>query len=134
MKAVATLLCLGLIAGCFPHDAHKRTFAKLGEGAVIATGIGIELATNTSADCDSSMKVAGVPNSGCRTTSSAMGNLGLGLILAGVLGFVATVSTEEDDKANAPPQPVAKPDVHAEAKDLKLPGGSPARANTMATP
>ena len=102
MRAVALVLCASLVA-CFPHDAHKRTLAQLAEGGSIAAGIGIELAVGTGADCDMSMHVPGIPDSGCHTKASIVGDLGLALILAGLVGFIATVSSGEDDTAHAPP-------------------------------
>ena len=105
--------------GCFPHNARRRTYAKLGEGASIAAGIGLELVTNTTADCEREM-VPGVPSS-CRSKATALGDLGLALILAGLTGFIATVSTEEDDRDNNP-KDLPAPTV-VDAKQLKLPPG-----------
>lgn len=98
MRAVAILLAL---SACFPHDAHKQTLAKYAEGAAIVTGIGLQYAVNSQADCDA-QKVTGAGGGGsCQLTGAVVGDLGVGLILAGLVGFIVTVSTSED----AAPQP-----------------------------
>ena len=62
-----------------------------------------------------------MPNSSCRTKAEIFGNVGLTLILAGFIGFIATVSTAEDDK------PAASVEVTRtqpeEKRVLKLPPG-----------
>lgn len=121
MKAVvASLLVLSLTA-CFPNSAKHRTYAKLGEGAAIAAGIGILYATNSGADCDEMRNVADETSSSCRTNASILGGIGLGLILGGLAGFIATVSTSPDDKPEQPantltPTPIARPSVQAADK------------------
>jgi len=97
MRAVAILLA---VSACFPHDAHKRTLAKYAEGAALIAGIGLEYAANSQADCDQ-MKVAGMPDGNCGLKGTAIGDVGVGLILAGLVGFIVTVSTSEEDA----PQP-----------------------------
>ncbi|HSN26550.1 MAG TPA: hypothetical protein VLT45_09695 [Kofleriaceae bacterium] len=99
MRAVAVALILSLLAGCFPHDAHKRTIAQLVEGGTLGIGIGMEYFANTSADCDQ-MRQMGGPVATCDTTRQAIGSVGVALILAGLVGFIATISTAEDDSAN----------------------------------
>lgn len=90
------------LAGCFPHDPHKRTIAKLAEGGALVTGIGISAFANTGADCDNNANMPGSDPSDCRTNAKWLSTLGVALILAGLLGFVATVSTAEDeDKTSA---------------------------------
>jgi hypothetical protein len=98
MRAVAILLAL---SACFPHDAHKQTLAKYAEGAALVTGIAMQYAVNSQADCDAD-KVTGAGAGGsCQLTGAVLGDVGVGLILAGLVGFVVTVSTAED----AAPQP-----------------------------
>lgn len=99
MRAVAVVLILSLVAGCFPHDAHRRTLAQLIEGGTLGVGIGMEYFANTSADCDQ-MKATGGVVASCDTTRQTIGSIGVGLILAGLVGFIATISTAEDDTAN----------------------------------
>ena len=119
-------------AGCFPHDAHKRTLAQLSEGGAILTGIAIEAAINSGADCDQMGPVVS-PNSSCRTSSAIAGDIGLGLILAGLVGFLATVSTAEDDK----PAPIVELKAERTTEDksaLKLPPGVKGNATTAVSP
>ncbi len=104
MRAVVALMLSAsiLTPGCFPHDSHKRTLAQLIEGGTIAAGIGVEAFVSTGADCDM-MTMPGLPiNTNCHNHSAAVGGIGVALILAGVLGFIATISTAEDDKPEAP--------------------------------
>ena len=113
MRAVAILLAL---SACFPHDAHRRTLAKYAEGAALVTGVALEYAANSQADCDQ-MKVAGMPDGGCGLQGAVIGDAGVGLILAGLVGFIVTVSTSEE----AAPQPaitVQKPAVATKAPAL----------------
>jgi hypothetical protein len=112
------------MVGCFPNNAKHRTYAKLGEGALVASGIAMLAVTNTGADCSPVLGRPGVVE--CREKATIVGNVGLGMILVGMLGFVATVSTAPEDKTVAPlpeapkaPMPVAVPE---------LPGKKPAAA------
>src|SRR5262245_17195111 len=100
MRAVALLLSVTML-GCFPHDPHARTTAKLVEGGSILAGIGLNFLVNSGADCDV-MAMPGVMDN-CKTKGAVLGDLGFGLILAGVVGFIATVSTADDDKPTPPP-------------------------------
>jgi hypothetical protein len=115
MKVVAALLAFSILtAGCFPHNAKRRTYAKAAEGGALAAGIGMLYFVNTGADCDKDMKV-GESTSSCKSTANIVGTVGLGLIIAGLSGFIVTVSTEEDDKpANTlTPTPIAPADKPA---------------------
>ena len=114
MKPVVALLVTLSFAltACFPNSAKHRTYAKLGEGAAIAGGIGMLHMVNTGADCD---QMHGVTDdtAGCRSNASVLGSIGLGLILAGLTGFIATISTSPEDKPEPPantlaPIPVTK--------------------------
>jgi hypothetical protein len=97
MRAVALLASLQLL-GCFPHDALKRTISQLVEGGVLAAGIGMQYFANTQADCDQQMQT-GMGGS-CSGTGQALGSIGVGFILAGLVGFIVTVSGAEDEAAN----------------------------------
>jgi hypothetical protein len=101
--AVAFLLAVSMFsAGCFPKDPQKRTYAKIAEGSALVAGIAISAFANTGADCDNMNMNPGQDPADCRTTAKWLGTLGVALILAGLLGFVATVSTAEDeDKTSA---------------------------------
>ncbi len=114
MRAAAILLAL---SACFPHDAHKQTLAKYAEGAALVTGVALEYAANSQADCDQ-MKVAGMADGSCGIKGTVVGDVGVGLILAGLVGFIVTVSTAEEDAPQPAitvqkPAPLAKaPAVH----------------------
>lgn len=97
MRAVALLACLQLL-GCFPHDAHRRTIAQIVEGATLGAGIGMEYFANTEADCDQMRQMNATAT--CSGFGKAIGSVGVGLILAGLVGFIVTVSSAEDDAAN----------------------------------
>ena len=99
MRAVAVVLIVSLLAGCFPHNAHKRTISQLIEGGTLGVGIGMEYFANTSADCDLATQMGG-PATKCDSTRQAIGSVGVVLILAGLVGFIATISTAEDDADN----------------------------------
>jgi len=121
MRAAAALLVSISLLGCFPHNPKARTYAKLGEGGAILTGIAISAFANTTADCDE-MKMPGVDDSGCRGKAQWLSTAGVVLVLGGLLGFVATVSTAEDE---AKPKPVVLQDQTpkpAEHTAVKLPG------------
>lgn len=121
-------LSIALLSGCFPHDARKRTFAQLGEGGAIAAGIALEAVVNSGADCDQMGPVVN-PDSSCRNKATIVGDIGLGLILAGLVGFLATVSTAEEDKT--PTVEIKADNATSEDKTtLKLPPG--VKGNTAA--
>jgi len=113
--------------GCFPHNARNRTIAKAGEGGAILAGIAISAFASSGADCDMTT-MAGIDNSGCRNKAQWLGTAGVVLIVGGLLGFVATVSTAEE---NAPPKPVEIKDAtpHAQVK----PAEPETKGNTKAT-
>jgi hypothetical protein len=97
--AVALVLSLTLFSGaCFPNNPKHQTYAKLGEGASMALGIGLLLAVNTGADCDMKSLAGVQSDESCKTRATVLGDAGLALILIGLVGFIATVSTAEDAK------------------------------------
>jgi hypothetical protein len=70
--------------------------------------------SSTGADCDQSMMISGLNDSGCKSHASTLGGIGLALILGGLGGFIATVSTTPDDKTptitiKAPETPAVPP-------------------------
>ncbi|MBS1124521.1 MAG: hypothetical protein H6Q90_6749 [Deltaproteobacteria bacterium] len=107
MRAVALALTLSLsLAACFPESARHRTYAKVTEGGLLAAGIALLAVTNTGADCDNMGGLGNLPpDRDCKSRSSLVGGIGLTLIITGLIGFVATVTTTPDD----PPTPPAAP-------------------------
>jgi hypothetical protein len=135
MRAVALLTSLSLLGagGCFPHDPHARTIAKLSEGGAIAVGIGLLALAGTGADCDAMTMGALGSNDSCHTKATVLSDIGLALLLGGLSGFIATVSTAEEDRpvpttvitAPPPPPPVKAPDP---ATPMKVPAPEPTPA------
>src|SRR5439155_26382641 len=132
MRATAALVVLVFLAGCFPHNEKYRTYAKFGEGASLLTGIVMEGVIESGADWDAMQKVPGTNDSGnqsCHTKATALSAIGLVLILGGILGFVATVSTSPDDRAPAPTTTQnATPKVTSSTNIPVLPSQQPAAA------
>ena len=135
--AVALALSLTLVSGaCFPNNPKHQTYAKLGEGAAMLAGIGLLLAVNTGADCDMKAGPGGEPDDSCKNTATILGNAGLALIIVGLVGFIATVSTAEDakpapstvvPKVDAPtPTPTPTPTPPAEPTPAAADGAAPA--------
>jgi hypothetical protein len=131
MRAVAIFVLTSLVAGCFPHNKRAQAISKYSEGGAIVAGVGLEFLVSSGADCDP-MAMPGQSTAGCHSRATVYGDIGLGLILAGLLGFVATVSTAEDDAPEHTPT-IIKADKPAEKPDLKLPPGvkAPATAATV---
>lgn len=127
-RAVVALLVSVSMLGCFPHNARNRTIAKASEGGAILAGIAISAFANTGADCDMET-MPGVDESGCHNKAQWLSTAGVVLIVGGLLGFVATVSTAEEDPQ---PKPVEIKDVtpQAQTKPAEPPA---AKGNTQAT-
>jgi hypothetical protein len=126
-RAVVALLVSVSMLGCFPHNARNRTIAKATEGGAILAGIAISAFANTGADCDM-VTMVGVDESGCHNTAQWASTAGVALIVGGLLGFVATVSTEEDDGAK--PKPV---EIKEEAPQAQTKPAEPKKSTTQAT-
>ena len=115
-RAVVSLLVSVSLLGCFPHSPQKRTYAKIVEGSAILAGIAIGALANTNADCDE-MTTPGLNETGCHNKAQWMSTAGVVLVVGGLLGFVATVSTAEQEKPKpveikqetVPPTTAAKP-------------------------
>ena len=120
MKAFVALLLTVSLAACFPNSAKHRTYAKLGEGAAVAAGIAILYTVNTGADCDEMRSVADETSSSCRGSAQVLGGVGLGLILAGLAGFIATVSTSPEDKPDVPANTLAPTPIDPAATDAPV--------------
>jgi hypothetical protein len=122
MKAVA--LALVLTTACFPHNPKARTYAKAGEGAALAAGIGILYFANSGADCDEMRSIGDETSSSCRANANVLTAIGLGLILGGLGGFIATVSTSPEDKAEPPANTLAPTPIttnHATGRSVARP-------------
>lgn len=137
-RAVASLLVVSIaLFGCFPKDPHKRTIAMFAEGGSFIGGLALEAFLQTGADCDQMRPIGAPPPVDCHNRSEALSGLGIGLILAGLIGFIATVSTAEDDpeppKVDIKAQPVqsqVKPTQIAAPPGATPPsGGSDAGSN-----
>lgn len=128
--AVALLLSVSML-GCFPHNARHRTYAKYAEGGALVGGIVISAVGNTGADCDQ-MDMRG--GTSCRSNAQILSTIGVTLILAGLLGFVATVSTAEDDdaKPTALPTTAAASDAKTSPKPASTNGSGSAAPGTVA--
>jgi hypothetical protein len=132
MRAVVALvLSVSMLCGaCFPGNPKRQMYAKLAEGGALVAGIGMLYVVNSGADCDAMAMPGGEPDEGCKTKAAWLGNVGLGLVLIGLIGFIATVSTSDDD---APPPPVVVPKTEDKKPDpAPAPAPSPAPAPTPA--
>ena len=96
MRWLAVLLTLSLCTGCFPNNGKHRTIAKITEGAFVAGGVAILALSSTQADCNTSSMIPGVRED-CEADAGSLSALGFGMILVGLIGFIATVSTQPDD-------------------------------------
>ncbi|MBA2540251.1 MAG: hypothetical protein H0V17_11490 [Deltaproteobacteria bacterium] len=100
MRVIAMLTCLALCA-CFPNNPKHRTYAKLVEGGFVAGGIGLLAFSSTQADCDMDIGL-GMPRMDCKSRAGLISGIGLTMILLGMVGFAATVTTAVDDPTPAP--------------------------------
>ena len=123
--AVALVLSVTLLcAACFPGNPKRQMYAKIAEGGALVAGIGLLYVVNSGADCDAMAMPGGEPDEDCKTRAAWLGNIGLGLVLVGLLGFIATVSTSDDDK---PPPPTVVPKTE-DPKPAPEPAPAPAPA------
>jgi hypothetical protein len=114
--AVALLLCISVTA-CFPGNKKNQRYAKLAEGGSLVAGIAILAVANTGADCDMQVGL-GMPKADCKGHAGLVGGIGLALIVAGLVGFAATVTTAGDDDAKTtttPPSTTTTPAQKPEA-------------------
>jgi len=123
-RAVALMLTLSMFAGCFPHNRKARMYSQLGEGGAIVAGVASEFLVNQ--DCDTTTPLPGQTSS-CHSHAAVLGDVGVGLILAGLLGFVATISTADDDDDKKPPVIIkAEPKPEDKLPAVVLPPAPPA--------
>lgn len=128
MRAVALLTSLSLVA-CFPHDPHARSITEYAEGGAVILGVGILALAGTGADCDANNQAIAMPDSSCHTKATVLSDIGLALLIGGLVGFIGTVSTAEDDK---PPTSVLTPEKKEPLPTPKLPMPVAAPAPTPA--
>ena len=107
MRAVALVTCLAL-AACFPNNPKHRTYAKLTEGGFLAGGIALLAVSSTQADCDQDIGL-GMPKMDCKSKAGLISGVGLTMILLGMVGFAATVTTAVDDPTPVPTALPTKP-------------------------
>lgn len=88
------MTAMALTAGCFPNDPYASRIAKISEGGAALLGIGFLGLAKTQADCDANSD----KDMGCNSTGSTLQTVGLSLLIVGIVGFIATVSVEEDAK------------------------------------
>ncbi len=113
---------------CFPGNPKAQRYAKVTEGALLLTGVGMLYFVNSGADCDA-MGMPGMPDSNCQNKATVLGDIGLGLILTGLLGFIATVSTsDEDKKTETTALPAPPPPPNAVPAKASRPPAAPAPA------
>ncbi len=93
------MLTLSMVA-CFPGQPKHQRYAKLTEGGFLVGGIAILAVANTGADCDMMARLPG-ENADCKSSAGFQGGIGLAMILAGLVGFAATVATAEPPKSSA---------------------------------
>ena len=125
MRSAVALMLVGslTLAGCFPHSARNRTISEIVEGGLAVSGVVVESFVQSGADCDMT-HAPGAPPVMCKQSAALSGGIGVGLILAGVIGFIATISTSEDD--NDTPKPI---EIKA-APTTAAPATTPAPAPT----
>ena len=138
-SAVALMLASLLVGGCSLHNSRDRTIAQVVEGGVALGGVVLEGFSQSGADCDMTT-APGEPQVQCKSNASVSGGIGVALILAGVVGFIATISTSSDDddkpkgiEIKAQPEPTPAPVVTAPVVP-STPAPSPAPAPEPAPP
>jgi len=117
-----------MLTGCFPNKPHARTIAKFTEGGIAIAGVGILAVSQSAADCRP--LITGAHDPSCTSNANTIGTIGFGLILVGLVGFIATVSTTPDEKKTPPVQdikaPVAEPAKPDPLKTAAQPAPAPA--------
>lgn len=82
----------------------------IAEGGALLGGIAVAAVAGTGADCDT-MVEPGMDPTPCKNKATILSAIGVTLIVAGLLGFVATVSTAKEEpkqveiKQETPPPP-----------------------------
>lgn len=128
MRFISLSILLALATtGCFPHNARHRKIAKWTEGATMVAGVLVLSQAKTGADCTAGPAGRDAYDD-CRFRSTLIGGAGLGLVLAGLVGFGVTQITSGDgsEVAKQPPAPLASEDstVDPDAPKPQLPSAS----------
>ncbi|HEY3806179.1 MAG TPA: hypothetical protein VGL61_26430 [Kofleriaceae bacterium] len=129
-SALALTLATAMLGGgCFPHSAKKRAIAEIAEGALLAGGVVLEATVTTTADCEAMVS----PSAGCGANGTRNGGIGVAMILTGLVAFIATISSAENEAAapiitNSTPPPSAPP------PSMPAPAPLPAPAPPAPTP
>jgi hypothetical protein len=133
MRSAVALMLAGsmMLPGCFPHNSRNRTISEIVEGGLSISGVVVEGFVQSGADCDMT-HAPGSPTPTCKQDASLGGGIGVALILAGLIGFIATISTSEDDDDKPKPIEIkAKPDVlPTTAAPVRQPAAAPSAAPT----
>ncbi len=123
--SLSILFALAL-TGCFPHNARHRKIAKWTEGATMVAGVLVLSQSKTGADCTAGPAGRDAYDD-CRFKSTMIGGAGLGLVLAGLVGFGITQITSGDgsEAAKPAPTPLAQETTQdPDAPKPKLPSAS----------
>jgi hypothetical protein len=121
-----SLLFAFALTGCFPHNAKHRKIAKWTEGATMVAGVLVLSQAKTGADCTAGPAGRDAYDD-CRFKATIVGGVGLGMVLAGLVGFGVTQITSGDGREQAKPlAPLASEDktVDPDAPKPQLPSAS----------
>jgi hypothetical protein len=129
---IAVVVAVAFLAGgCFPHNKRHRRIAYIAELSTLGAGIAVLALAPPGADCDRN-------DESCKSRANLLSGIGVFLLLAGMGGFVATVSSAEEgakpppklievnETANPDPTPAKKP--APAPKPAKAPEPAPAPA------
>jgi hypothetical protein len=114
-----------MLPGCFPHNSRNRTISEIVEGGLSISGVVVEGFVQSGADCDMT-HAPGSPTPMCKQNASLGGGIGVALILAGLIGFIATISTSEDDDDK--PKPIEIKATPTNAAPMAAPAPAPSAA------
>jgi hypothetical protein len=95
------------------------------EGGLAVSGVVVESFVQSGADCDMT-HAPGAPPVTCKQNAALGGGIGVALILAGVVGFIATISTSEDDDDK--PKPIEIKAAPTTAAPMTAPAPAPTAA------
>jgi hypothetical protein len=113
---IAVVAAVALLAtGCFPHNKKHRRIAYAVELGVLGTGVAVLALSPPGADCDRD-------DDACLSRANTLSGIGVFLLLAGLGGLVATISSAEE-AATPPPKKLdeEEPPAPAPVKATKPP-------------